>query len=184
MRRILSRHDDIEFAGAARDGDEAAALIERHRPHVAVLDLRMPGRDGIELCAELQAADSPTAVIIYTGFEERDVVRRAMKAGARGVVTKTAPADELARAVRTVADGGTFVDPTLGQDLFQASNDGRAELSNREIESLALLAQGFTTDRAAEAMHLSPATVRSYVENVMAKLSVSTRTQAVAEAVR
>jgi DNA-binding NarL/FixJ family response regulator len=185
LSAILAAQQDIEVVGQARDGNEALRLTERRNPDVAVLDIRMPGRDGLEYCRALREAGSKTSVILYTAFADRDLLEAGLEAGARAFVLKSAPAEDIVRAVRTVAAGQPYVDVALTQALLERrTKDDTSLLSDREREVLQLLADGRTTDRAAQELFLSPATVRSYVENAMQKLQAHNRTHAVAEAVR
>lgn len=182
---ILSAQGDIEVLASASDGSEAVHLIGHYRPDLAVIDVLMPGKGGLDVCREVREAGLPTAVLIYTGFPDPEVVRACLEAGARGFVLKSAPAEELLRAVRTVAAGDTYIDHTATRAEAEAPVDGeRSLLSKREREVLQLLADGRTNDQAAESVGLSPATVRTYVENAMHKLKADSRTHAVAVAVR
>lgn len=185
LSSILAAQEDIEVVGQARDGAEALRLTERRNPDVAVLDVRMPGTDGLEYCRALRESGSRTAVVLYTANADRDLLEDGLDAGAGGFVLKTAPAEDIVRAVRTVAAGQPFVDVSLTQALLERrQGEERSLLSDREREVLQLLANGRTTDKAAQELFLSPATVRSYVENGMQKLGALNRTHAVAEALR
>lgn len=185
LSAILAAEEDIEIVGQASDGIEALRLTERRSPDVAVLDIRMPGKDGLEYCRELRELGSKTAVILYTAFADRDLLESGLDCGARAFVLKSAPAQDIVRAVRTVAAGQPYVDVALTQALLERRTTEQSSLlSDREREVLQLLAHGRTTDGAAQELFLSPATVRSYVENAMQKLQARNRTHAVAEAVR
>lgn len=182
---FLKSRDDVEVVGDGADGSTVLGLIERRRPEVAVLDLKMPGLDGVEVCAEIMARSLPTAAIIYTAFSEARGVDEALEAGASGFVLKASPAEDLLRAISVVHGGGTFVDATLATDLIRLRQEsGRELLSNREREVLQLLASGLTTESVASNLFLAPTTVRSYAETAMSKLGCRNRTEAVAKALR
>src|SRR4051794_19715738 len=150
VNEILSAQGDIEVVATASDGPEAVHLMQHYKPDVAVIDVLMPGRGGLDVVKEADDSGLKTAILIYTGFPDPEVVRACTEAGARGFVLKGAPAEELLRAVRTVAAGDTYIDaaandppppdPTSGA----GSNNERSLLSKREREVLQLLANGRT----------------------------------------
>ena len=181
---VLSEHG-IDVIGRASDGEEALAKIERRRPAVAILDLRMPKISGIEVARRAASSAPSTAVILYTGYGDRALVLEAIDAGARGFVLKEAPLADLTRAVDIVARGGTYVDPVLAGVL--ASPEATAKLpalSQREREVLRLLADGLSNEEIGKRLFISPETVRTHVRKAMQKLDADTRTQAVALALR
>jgi DNA-binding NarL/FixJ family response regulator len=182
---FLEEQEDIEVVARAADGEEALRLIEELVPDVAVLDIRMPVLDGIEVARRVHAAGGPTAVILFTGYPDRPLLLDALDAGARGFLVKEAPLDDLARAIRVVGEGGTYVDPVLAGVLAgpQAADRLRA-LSPREREVLRLLADGMRNDAVAAHLSISTSTVRTHVKHAMEKLEADTRTQAVARALR
>jgi DNA-binding NarL/FixJ family response regulator len=187
VTEILSAQGDIEVVATASDGAEAVHLMQHYRPDVAVIDVLMPGKAGLDVVKEVEDGGLDTAILIYTGFPDPEVVRACTDAGAMGFVLKSAPAEDLLRAVRSVAAGNTYVDPTAlapGAAAESGSNNERSLLSKREREVLQLLANGRTNDETAQEVGLSPATVRTYVENAMHKLKADSRTHAVAVAVR
>ena len=180
--RALEATDDIEIVGEAADGVSAGEMISRRRPDVAVVDLHMPGMDGI---AVTQKVAPQTAVILYTADDDPATAHAALAAGAAGFLLKRGPLQEMARAVRTVASGQRFVDPTLVSALLAHQMDEQpSPLTRRETEVLQHLADGLTTQGTASALFLAPATVRSYIENAMQKLGTNSRTAAVATALR
>jgi DNA-binding NarL/FixJ family response regulator len=181
---VLEAEDDIKVIGQARDGRGILELAERRRPDVTIVDIAMPGLDGIEVCRDLSAQEWPTSVVLYTGSGEPDVLQSALDAGACGFVLKSGPPQDVVRAVRAASAGLTYIDATLGASLITRRRDVAAILSQREAEVLQLLADGHTTESAATALFLSPATVRSYVENGMHKLEARNRVHAVATALR
>jgi DNA-binding NarL/FixJ family response regulator len=185
VSRYLADVDDVEIVARAQDGDEALRLIEQHAPDVAVLDIRMPGVGGIDIARKLSAQGSKTAVILYTGHSDRSLLLEALDAGARGFLVKEAPLDDLARAIRTICTGGTYVDPELAGLLAGPEATERLPtVTKREREILRLLADGMRNEQVAQKLSISPLTVRSHVKNAMQKLEADTRTEAVAKALR
>lgn len=182
---VLAEEDDIEIVGQAADGDATLGLIQRRRPEVAVIDLTLPGREGLEVVRELSETQSDVAVLVYTADSRPETVRAGLEAGARGFALKCGPLRDVIRAVRAVADGQTYVDPTLVTALMERQGaEARSRLSQREGQVLQLLGDGYTTRTIAEELFLSPATVRSYVETAMQKMETRSRTHAVAAALR
>ncbi len=172
----------IRVAGRARDGNEALAKIDSLRPQIALLDLRMPGPSGIEIAR--QVASGATAIVLYTGYGDRAQLTEALDAGVRGFVLKEAPMDDLARAIRTVARGETYVDPVLAGLLASGAGGDLPDLTQREREVLRLLADGLSNEEIGKRLFISPETVRTHVRKAMDKLDADTRTQAVAKAIR
>jgi DNA-binding NarL/FixJ family response regulator len=169
----------------ARNGDEAIAEIEQKRPQVALVDLMMPGRSGIEVARRVGRSAPETAVILYTGHGEREQLTEALDAGARGFLLKEAPLEDLVRAVETVSRGGVYVDPVLAGVIASAESASQIpKLSKREREVLRLLADGLRNEEIGKRLFISPETVRTHVRNATNKLDADTRTQAVAEAIR
>jgi DNA-binding NarL/FixJ family response regulator len=177
--------NQMEVVGRARDGREALSKLEARRPQVAVVDLRMPRLSGIELTRKAARSAPETAVLLYTGYGERALLMEALDAGARGFVLKEAPLPDLVRAVKTVAAGGTYVDPVLAGVLASPQAVGQLPaLSRRERDVLRLLADGRSNEQIGKELFISPETVRTYVRKAMDKLDADTRTQAVATALR
>jgi DNA-binding NarL/FixJ family response regulator len=187
---VLDRHDDIEVVAEAGDGREAIDVTRAHRPDVVLMDIRMPELDGLAATAALLSeADWPVKVIILTTFDPDEYVYRALEAGASGFLLKDIPPEELAPAIRTVADGGALLDPTvtrrligrfartLGHDTAAAR---RLEtLTDRERDVLIELAAGATNAEIAESLVIGAATVKSHVSHVLMKLGLRDRAQAV-----
>jgi DNA-binding NarL/FixJ family response regulator len=181
---VLEAHG-VVIAARTRDGDEALSLIEREKPRIALLDVRMPRLSGIEVARRANRSTPGTAVILYTAYGDRALLTEALDAGARGFVLKEAPLAELARAVELVADGRTYVDPVLAGVLSSsAATDKIAKLTQREREVLRLLADGLSNEEIGRSLFISPETVRTHVRKAMSKLDADTRTQAVATALR
>ena len=183
--RFLEDEEEVELVGRAGNGDQALRLIEREVPDVAVLDIRMPVLNGIEVARRVHAGETSTCVILYTGYAERSLLLDALDAGARGFLLKEAPLTDLMRAIRTVSAGGTYVDPALAGLLAgpQAA-DRLPALTKREREVLRLLADGMRNEQVAVQLAISPLTVRTHVKKAMEKLEADTRTEAVARALR
>lgn len=181
---VLAEHG-IEVAGRARDGEEALAKIETRRPDVAVVDLRMPRLSGVQIARRAGRSTPDTGVILYTAYGERALLTEALDAGARGFVLKEAPLDDLVRAVETVAEGGTYVDPVLAGVLAHSDAAGELpSLTHRERDVLRLLADGHSNEEIGKQLFISPETVRTHIRKAMGKLDADTRTQAVAKALR
>jgi DNA-binding NarL/FixJ family response regulator len=177
--------DGLQVVATAANGPDALRALEEHRPDVALVDVRMPGFDGVELTRRAAAAGSETRVALYTGSADPDLLSEALAAGAAGFVLKHTPLAEVASAVRAVAAGGVYVDRELAAEVARvAESEPRAALTSREREVLALVAKGLTNDRIADQLRISAETVQTHVRNVMAKLHASTRTEAVASALR
>lgn len=175
----------IEVVARAVDGEEALRQIERLHPDVALIDVRMPKLGGIELTRRARRSAAGTAVLLYTGYGDRALLSEGLDAGVSGFVLKEAPIDDLLRAIRSVAAGGTYVDPVLAGTLA-ASPPGakRPELTVRERDILRLLADGLSNEEIGSKLFISPETVRTHVRKAMTKLGADTRTQAVARALR
>jgi DNA-binding NarL/FixJ family response regulator len=185
VTRYLADVEDIEIVAQAQNGDEALRLIAEYSPDVAVVDIRMPGVGGIEIARRLVAEGSKTAVILYTGHSDRSLLLEALDAGARGFLVKEAPLEDLARAIRTIGGGGTYVDPELAGVLAGPQAAERLPtVTKREREILRLLADGMRNEQVAKQLSISPLTVRTHVKNAMRKLEADTRTEAVANALR
>jgi DNA-binding NarL/FixJ family response regulator len=175
----------IEVVGRARDGAEALELIQTQKPQVALLDVRMPRMSGIEIARESLRTTPETGILLYTGYAERALMIEALDAGARGFVLKEAPLPDLVRAVETVAQGMTYVDPVLAGVIASAEVATQIpSLSQRQREVLRLLADGLKNEEIGKRLFISPETVRTHVRKAMAKLEADTRTEAVATALR
>ena len=185
VTRFLESDDEVEVVAKAIEGDRALKEIKARTPDVALLDIRMPGLGGIEIARGLVAEGAPTAVILYTGHPDRSLLLEALDAGARGFLLKEAPLDDLSRAIRIVARGGTYVDPALAGVLAgPEAADRLPTLTKREREVLRMLADGMRNEQVARELSISPLTVRTHVKKAMEKLEADTRTEAVARAMR
>jgi DNA-binding NarL/FixJ family response regulator len=175
LRLSLSRAPHIRVVGEASDGESAISLAERRRPDVVVMDIRMPGMDGLEATKELTDRLPGTNVLLFTAFSERSLLGRGLEAGARGYLLKEATNETLVRAIEKVAVGEGYVDPALMPTFLTRP---------REREILQLLADGMSNADVAAKLFISQETVKSHVRHILAKLEADTRTHAVAIAIR
>jgi DNA-binding NarL/FixJ family response regulator len=175
----------IDVVGRAANGHEALSKIETRKPVVALMDIRMPGLGGIAVAEQLRRSTPETRIVLYTGYGDQALLADALDAGVRGFVLKDAPLPDLVRAVRSVAEGGTYVDPVLAGALTQAKlKQELPALTKREREVLRLLADGHSNEVIGKQLFISPETVRTHIRKAMEKLDADTRTQAVATALR
>jgi DNA-binding NarL/FixJ family response regulator len=174
----------VDVVGRASNGEEAATKIEAMRPTVAVIDVRMPRLNGIEVASQVSRTTPETAVILYTAYGDRALLSEALDAGVRGFVLKEAPLQDLTRAVDMVSGGAVYVDPVLAGVLASAESERLPQLTKREREVLRLLADGLSNEEIGKRLFLSPETVRTHVQKAMRRLEADTRTQAVALALR
>jgi len=170
--------------GRARDGEEAVKLVEAQRPSLALIDLRMPGLGGTAAIRRVVRTTPQTSCLVYSGFGDSALLTEALDAGARGFVLKDAPLETLVRALETVAGGGMYIDPALADVLIRATPGRELGLTVRERDVLRLLADGHSNESIGRELFISPDTARTQLGAAMAKLGVSTRTQAVAKALR
>ncbi|PFG44502.1 LuxR family two component transcriptional regulator [Isoptericola jiangsuensis] len=176
VARLLDLEDDLEVVAVAGTGPEAVAVVQRERPDVAVLDLQMPGADGIEVAEAVLAGQPGCGVVIVTGHGRPGHLKKALGAGVRGFLPKSVPATVLADTVRQVAAGGRYVDPELAADAIAA---GDSPLTAREADVLELAADGAPVEEIAARAALAPGTVRNYLSSAVAKLGVANRHEAV-----
>jgi DNA-binding NarL/FixJ family response regulator len=182
LRLSLSRAPHIRVVGEASDGASAVSVAERRRPNVVIMDVRMPGMDGLEATKELSAKLPDISVLIFTAFSERSLLGRGMESGAKGYILKEAPHQTLVRAIEKVANGEGYVDPALMPAFL--TKDREDMLTAREREILQLLADGMSNADVASRLFISQETVKSHVRHILAKLEADTRTHAVAIALR
>jgi two-component system, NarL family, response regulator DesR len=181
LAALLSLEDDLEVVAEAASAAEALAMARAHAPDVAVLDLQLPDRDGISLAAELAGLLPGCGSVIVTGHGRPGHLKRALEAGVRGFLPKTVNSAVLGAVVRTVHEGGRYVDPELAADAISA---GDSPLTPREADILELAAGGAPVEEIAARAHLSPGTVRNHLSAAAAKLGAPNRHAAVAEARR
>jgi DNA-binding NarL/FixJ family response regulator len=192
LHAFLDVESDLEVVGAASGGDEALAVLakledEGRRPHVVVMDLQMEPVDGIESTREIRSRYDDVAVVVLTSFGEGERVRAALAAGASGFVLKDADADEVAVAIRSAHRGELQLDAAVARGLAVAlapSSTVQPELTARELEVLRLLGEGEANKSIAAALGISERTARTHVSNILAKLGLSSRTQAALWAAR
>lgn len=190
LRMMLSAQPDIEVVAEAGDGRAAVEQARLHKPDVALLDVRMPGMDGIEATRRLQETPQPPRVVILTTFDHDDHVYDALRAGATGFLLKTAPPDRLVAAVRSAAEGESLLSPEIARRLAERFASGPRpvasgvpealeELTARELDVLRLIARGLTNSQIAAELVTSGPTVKSHVNRIFRKLGVTERAQAV-----
>ncbi len=194
LRVLIDREPDLTVVGEADSGRAALELVRRERPDVLLLDVRMPGMDGLETLRHL-AADADlagTRVIVVTTFEVDQYVFEALQAGANGFILKDSAPEELVRAVRAVAAGDALLSPSVTRRVMSmfarqpaaGPVEGLDQLTGRERELVAWVATGRSNDEIAKELYLSPATVRTHVSRAMAKLRARSRAQLVVYAIR
>lgn len=184
----VRRRPDLELVGTAADGRTALDLIAADRPDVMVLDLEMPGFDGMRVLNGLVRDGAPTQVVVLSGHLESAIVYSALAAGASGYLSKDASADAICDAIATVARGGTLLPPEVHEGLVQEirlrAEDDRPALSAREHDVLKLAAAGCSAPEMSDTLHLGVGTVKTHLQSLYRKLGVSDRAAAVAEAMR
>ncbi len=191
MRRALARlvqeHEALELVGEVGDGDHALEMLEVLAPDVALLDVRMPGVDGLSIVGRLRAAGSPVRVLLISGNDESEVAHEAIAQGAAGFLSKDAEEAEIGDAIVAVAEGHSVLSPALQSgllDLIRTRARGSVQLSGRERELLELAAGGLNTSEIASRLYLSPNTVKTYWQRLYEKLGATDRASAMAEAIR
>ena len=192
LKALLSRYPHFEVVAEARDAQEAIDMLLRHEPDIVVMDIRLPGRNGIEATQDVLALRPQTKVIVLTSHADDDVLFDAISAGASGYVLKQIGSDDLIRALEMVGRGQSMLDPTLTQKVFQrvresarkAEDEYFAALTQQELHILGFITEGLTNREIAERVFLSEKTVRNYVSSILSKLNLSSRAEAAAYAVR
>jgi DNA-binding NarL/FixJ family response regulator len=190
LRAMFESELDIDLVGEAATGLEAVALASQLLPDVALMDIQMPDVDGIEATRRVLAASPKTRVLVVTMFEDDDSVLAAMRAGARGYMVKGMRSADAIRAIRAVAEGEAIFSPAIAARLVgmladakqRARPDAFPELTERERQTLDLMAQGHKNAVIAERLHLSPKTVRNYVTSIFDKLQLADRSEAIVRA--
>lgn len=199
MRDFLSLHDDLEIVGEAADGAAAIEQAAALRPDVVVMDLLMPGVDGIDATARIKAADPDVEIVAITSFVEEARIVAALEAGASGFLLKDAEADELAAAIRAAASGEVHLDPAVAGIVARrmrsrpgggpgggadGSGDALGSLTARERDVLGAVARGLSNRAIADELGITERTARTHVSNILAKLGLASRTQAALLAVQ
>lgn len=188
LARLLGDEDGIEVLGLATSGAEGVAIAARVHPQVVLIDYQMPEQDGVAIAAQIKQANPATMVVMLTGSTEDRVLLGAIDAGCSGFLTKDRAAAEVADAIRAAAAGEALISPAMLARLLPKLNRSRqtlgSDLTERELELLGYLAQGWTNKVIAEEMFLSVNTIRNYVQSVLTKLRAHSKLEAVATAVR
>jgi DNA-binding NarL/FixJ family response regulator len=184
-RQILDAYPDLQVVGDANSGEVALAVINQLRPDVVLMDIRLPGINGIEVTRRLTRDHPDVRVLMVSAYDEDEYVRGALEAGAAGYLSKTAPGKELVQAVRSVARGTSVLQSGLTTRLLMSRQPehGAADLSERELAVLTLLAAGLHNREIAAELSISTRTVDRHCDNIYAKLGVGSRTEAVVRAI-
>ncbi|MGZ4446111.1 MAG: response regulator [Nocardioides sp.] len=184
LRALLESTGDIVVVGESGLAEEAAARIPALRPHVAVLDGRLPDGSGIEVCRQVRAVDPSIRALILTSYDDDEALFAAIMAGASGYVLKEIKGSDLIGAVRQVAAGNSLIDPALTSRVLERVRNGPAtapelaELTEQELKLLGFIAEGLTNRQIGEQMFLAEKTVKNYVSSILSKLGLERRTQA------
>ncbi|MFC3886517.1 response regulator [Bacillus songklensis] len=203
VKRILDFEPDFEVVAEGDDGNEALQLVEQHEPDVVIMDINMPSVNGVEATKQLVEANPDTKVIILSIHDDETYVTHALQTGARGYLLKEMDADALIQAVKVVAEGGSYLHPKVTHSLVKEyrrlASQGQAStylmqevelrrplhlLTRRECEVLQLLADGKSNRGIGEALYISEKTVKNHVSNILQKMNVNDRTQAVVVAIK
>jgi len=192
LKAMLAKEHDFEIVGDAANAEQAYELIARLHPDVILLDIRLPGVSGIEVCRTVTERNPETAVIILTTFTDETLVAQCIQAGARGFIIKDIERFDLKRSIRAVARGEAAIDPKAAVAVLaqlrrapQKSNEPAPELlSPQQLVILRLIAQGFSSREIATQLYLSENTVKGYVQEMLHRLGVKNRTEAVMAAVK
>lgn len=192
LRTLLARYGQFEIVAEASDAPEALEMVALHRPDVVVMDIRLPGKNGVEATQEITELFPDVKVIMLTSYTDEDVLFDAIAAGASGYVLKQIGSDDLVKALERVGRGESLLDPAVTQKVFQrvrqsarkAEDAAFGALTDQEIHILALITEGMTNKEIAGRVFLSEKTVRNYVSSILAKLDLQSRAEAAAYAVR
>jgi DNA-binding NarL/FixJ family response regulator len=187
LRRILRRKDGFAIVGECADGEEVADAVEQHHPDVVVMDLRMRGVDGIEATRRLRRDPGSPPVLVLTTFDDDELLSGALRAGAAGFLLKDSPAEELIRAVRTVASGHALLDPAVTARVLDAYRTGSPAgsgaqpdaLTSRELDVLRLVGRGLSNGEIAVELVISEVTVKSHIGRIFTKLDLRDRAAAI-----
>ena len=183
LTAMLNTQSDFEVVGEASDGEEAVRKVADSDPDVLLLDLEMPGVDGIETLQRLRQRKVRARAIVFTVFDTDERIVSAMKAGAKGYLLKGAPRDDVFRAVRVVNEGGSLLEPLIASRFLDSINNPDA-LTARQKEVLKLIATGLLNKEIADRLYISERTVKFHVSEILAKLGAGNRTEAVAIAIQ
>ena len=179
LAHLLATVEDVELVGTAADGAEAVTVVERCQPDVVLLDLSMPGVDGVEAMKRILAGDQRPRILVLTSFGDQSRIMDALTAGADGYLLKDAEPDEIVGAIRAVHEGGSPLDPRAARVLLEARRVRDAvDLTDREIEVLRLVAAGLANKHIARRLAISERTVKAHLTSVFQRIGVTDRTQA------
>src|SRR5262245_9701253 len=181
---LFRQADDVELVGTVENGEQVLEAIARTQPEVVIVDVRLPGIDGISAVKRIAQGAPTVKTVMFSAYGDKRLLSDAIAAGARGYVMKGSPPEDLLRAIRTVKSGKPFVDPSLSPALLMTTGNADAPLSEREREILQLLAEGLHTEEVARRIGLSTETVKSDTKRAIMKLEADTRVHAVAIALR
>ncbi len=190
LRQLLEDAGDIEVVGESGLAAEATARIPALRPHVAVLDARLPDGSGIDVCRDIRSVDPTINALILTSYDDDEALFAAILAGASGYVLKQVGGSDLVETIRRVAAGQSLIDPTLTARVLDRVRNGEQSpeelsmLTEREREIITLIAEGLTNRQIGNRLHLAEKTVKNYVSSILAKLGLESRTQAAVLATR
>lgn len=188
IRTLLGLVSDLEVVAEADGGDAALALIPDTKPDVVLLDLRMPDKDGLEVLRELRRAGALPPTIVLTTFDEDALFLEAIRAGAKGFLLKDVSLERLTEAIRTVAAGGTLIQPAVTERILRAALEAGCQfpsldppdpLTDREVEILRLMTGGYNNREIADALGVAEGTVKNHISSILSKLGVRDRTRAV-----
>jgi len=192
LKSLLALNDDIEVAAEASDGEEAIAVIEREKPDVVLLDLRMPKKSGLEVLQALRERGTLRPTLILTTFDDDTMLFETIRAGAKGWMLKDVSLERLTSAIRTLARGGTCIEPVITERIMRALSASNVAfesaalpepLTDREKTILRLLAGGYSNREISDLLNISDGTVKNHISSVLAKLGVRDRTRAVLKAI-
>lgn len=189
LAAVLDAQEDMEVAGEATDGEAAVTKFSDLKPDIVLMDLAMPGTDGVEAIRRIRAIEQDARVVVLTAYDTDDRIFQAVQAGARGYLLKGAPRDEIFRAIREVHNGGSLLEPAIAGKLLSRVGDilrgGAVEqLTPRELDILTLMARGLRNKEIANQLYITERTVKFHANAIYRKLDVSSRTEAVSKALR
>ena len=186
IRQILGQQPDIQVAGEAESAELALVLVNQLHPSVVLMDIRLPGMNGIDATRRIRRDHPGTRVLVISAYDDEEYIRGALEAGASGHLSKAAPGRQLIEAVRAVAAGGTVIEPAVLNHLLAGTSTAplpAAQLTERELAVLELLAHGLHNKQVATRLGISRRTVERHCDNIYDKLGVGSRTEAVVQAI-
>jgi DNA-binding NarL/FixJ family response regulator len=186
IRQILGQQPDIQVAGEAESAERALVLVNQLHPSVVLMDIRLPGMNGIDATRRIRRDHPDTRVLVVSAYDDEEYIRGALEAGASGPLSKAAPGRQLIEAVRAVAAGGTVIEPAVLNHLLAGTSTAplpAAQLTERELAVLELLAHGMHNKQVATRLGISRRTVERHCDNIYDKLGVGSRTEAVVQAI-